>query len=158
MGILKKKSDDAPNTTFRVSTVSTTTADWLANTSVIPNHTGARYLDVPIAKVVKAAEDKVLAEGHEVNGFLSFSNGFLPMLYPERELPIKWRAWNDLARNVPDMVSNLTLRKFIETKMPTLSVTGLHPRYYYRAALILGMSYMPTGTVAPTNPRNFLTV
>jgi hypothetical protein len=83
----------------------------------------ARQLDVPIATFIREVEEEALKAGHENNGFLSFRNGFLPMLYPEQELPEKFKAWDDMGKNLTTMVSDLTLRHFVETELPVLSAT-----------------------------------
>ena len=142
-----------------ISTTTTATAG--ASTGgplIIENNTfdllaRVRQLPVPVTKVVKAAEQQVTAHGHELDGFLSFDNGFLPMLYPEKSLPPPWQPWNDLSQNLPEMVSQLTLRSHVETKLPLLPLDGLHPKYYYRVALILGMAahaYWYCGPQEPT--------
>lgn len=102
----------------------------------------ARHLDVPIATFIRDVEEEVLKAGHENKGFLSFHNGFLPMLYPEQESPEKFKAWDEMGKNLATMMSDLTLRPFVEIELHILSATSydLEDRYLFRAALLLGLS------------------
>ena len=100
----------------------------------------ARNLDVPVSNVIRRCEEEALANGHENKGFLSFRNGFLPMLYPENSLPPKYKVWDDMGRHLNAMMSDLTLRPFIENELEVLSASkeDLEDRYLFRAALVLG--------------------
>ena len=100
----------------------------------------ARNLDVPVSNVIRRCEEEALANGHENKGFLSFRNGFLPMLYPENSLPPKYKVWDDMGRDLSSMMSDLTLRPFIESELEVLSASkeDLEDRYLFRAALVLG--------------------
>eukprot|EP00035_Acanthoeca_spectabilis_P032822 m.20586 g.20586 ORF g.20586 m.20586 type:complete len:1458 (+) comp5590_c0_seq1:339-4712(+) len=97
-------------------------------------------LQSPIVSVVQRAEADALAIGCEINGFLSFRNGFLPMLYPDRTLPERWVAWDQLGSALPDMMSSLTLRNYVEKELPQLSAKQLPARYLHRAAVVLGLA------------------
>jgi hypothetical protein len=88
----------------------------------------SRKLDVPLAKVVKRAEDEVLTKGNEKNGFLSFSNGFLPMLYPELGLPSQFKAWDELGKNMGQVRQSLYVHNFCELVFGTISPVHKHRR------------------------------
>ena len=59
--------------------------------------------DSPVVAVVRRAEDLALKTGAEAAGFLSFTNGFLPMLYVRTSLSLFWfhslRIWLMPTRN-----------------------------------------------------------
>ena len=115
----------------------------------------ARKLDVPVAQFIRKVEEEALAHGHENKGFLSFRNGWLPMFYPENELPEEYKEWDDMARNLTDMMSDLTLRPFIENDLPTLSATAddLDERFLFRAALVLGLTAHAYWYCGPKEPE-----
>ena len=100
----------------------------------------ARNLDVPVSDVIRQCEQEALRNGNENKGFLSFRNGFLPMLYPEEKLPDTFRAWDEMGKILHIMMSNLTLRPFVENELAVIPATceELEDRYLFRAALILG--------------------
>jgi sulfite reductase (NADPH) flavoprotein alpha-component len=80
-----------------------------------------------------------IQNGHQNNGLLSLSNGFLPINEPLKELPDYFNLWDEIAKDTPDLIKSCRFRKRIE-KMETIEVTteNLPDHYLHRAALLLG--------------------
>ena len=114
-----------------------------------------RCLDVPLARYIRQVEEETIQKGNENRGFLSFRNGFLPMLYPEHSLPDTHILWDELGANLNTMVSDLTLRPYIENELPLLSAKqeDLEDRYLFRAALILGLASHAYWYCGPNEPK-----
>ena len=102
----------------------------------------ARDLNVLIATFIRGVEEEVLKTGHENKGFLSFRDGFLPMLCPEHELPDKFKVWDGMGRQLATTMSDLTIRPFVKNELPMLSATSdnLEDRCLFRDSLVLGLS------------------
>lgn len=112
-----------------------------------------RNLDTPVSRFIRQAEEEALNVGHENKGFLSFRNGFLPMFYPEQSLPTKFQAWDEMGKNLSTMMSDLTVRHFVEHKLPLLSAGELDDRYLFRAALLLGLTAHAYWYCGPKEPE-----
>jgi sulfite reductase (NADPH) flavoprotein alpha-component len=91
-------------------------------------------------KVMEAAEAYNRAQGHENEGFLSTTYGFLPVEPPLLALPPSHRAWDDLVDQLPELYRTLALRKVFD-RLPLLEVTpdALPDRYLLRASTMLGV-------------------
>jgi sulfite reductase alpha subunit-like flavoprotein len=95
---------------------------------------------VPARKVVEAAEAHNRRVGHELDGFLSVAQGFLPLETPLQAFPESHRAWDDMVDRLPDLFRRLMLRRAFD-QMPVLDARpeALPDRYLLRASTLLGV-------------------
>src|SRR5919199_66164 len=94
---------------------------------------------LPARRVLLTAMETNRRLGHENLGFLSTSNGFLPREPPLLHLPASYRAWDELAAELPDHIRRLTLDRAVDA-LPLLDAdaANLPDRFLLRAACILG--------------------
>ncbi|NKQ33998.1 MAG: hypothetical protein HF973_00110 [Chloroflexi bacterium] len=91
--------------------------------------------------------------GHENLGFLSEEHGFMPTTPPLLELPSMYKAWDDIAANMPELYRTLTLRSAFDS-LPVLSVTeaDLPDRYLLRASALMSIFGYAYHRVQPEPP------
>ncbi|HEU5374950.1 MAG TPA: FHA domain-containing protein [Ktedonobacteraceae bacterium] len=91
-------------------------------------------------KVVEAAEAYNREQGHENDGFLSTTYGFMPVEQPLLALPASHRIWDDLVDQLPELYRTLALRQVFD-RLPFLDATPdvLPDRYLLRASAMLGV-------------------
>jgi sulfite reductase alpha subunit-like flavoprotein len=91
-------------------------------------------------KVVEAAEAYNRERGHENDGFLSTTYGFLPVEPPLLSLPASHSSWDEMVDRLPELYRKLTMRQ-VFTQMPLLEATpdALPDRYLLRASTMLGV-------------------
>ena len=100
--------------------------------------------DLPVATpcedVLESAEALNRLNGHENAGFLSRSNGFMPLHQPLTCLPECFRAWDVIAANLPCLIKRQTLRSAVNN-MPLLSARAEHlpAAYLHRASTLLSV-------------------
>ena len=92
---------------------------------------------VPSRYVLSNAMATSESHGHENQGFLSESHGFMPSQHPLLRLPPEYQAWDDIVDNLPDLYRTLGLRAAIE-QLPTLSadVETLPDKYLDRKSVV----------------------
>jgi sulfite reductase alpha subunit-like flavoprotein/predicted heme/steroid binding protein len=90
--------------------------------------------------VLQTAEATHRYLGHENLGFLSFSHGFIPKIPPKQMMPPAYRAWDEIAADLPRLYRTLELRRTLDL-MPELDATeeALADSYLLRAATLLAM-------------------
>jgi sulfite reductase (NADPH) flavoprotein alpha-component len=95
---------------------------------------------LPARRVVEAAEAHNRQVGHELDGFLSLAQGFLPAEPPLLAFPDSHRAWDEMTDRLPDLFRRLALRRAFEA-MPLLDAgpAALPDRYLLRASTLLGV-------------------
>lgn len=93
---------------------------------------------IPIRRVLIEAEAENKRLGHENLGFLSKTHGFMPTSPPLLALPPAFRAWDEMAAQLPELFRRLTLRAELE-QMPLLDAADLPNDYLLRAAAIFGI-------------------
>jgi cytochrome b involved in lipid metabolism len=78
--------------------------------------------------------------GHENEGFLSLSHGFVPCLEPRLALDPRFAAWDDVAARMPELHRTLTLRREVDA-LPLLdaSARSLDDADVLRACALLAM-------------------
>lgn len=106
-----------------------------------PNVTEAPVLPscTPTAReAVERAEAANARVGHENLGSLSMSHGFAPRLAPMVRFPPEYRAWDEMASRLPELLSSGGLRRYCDTELPELDGAALPPAYATRAANVLG--------------------
>jgi len=89
-------------------------------------------------KAVENAEASNLKNNHECHGSLSFSHGFAPRLTPMVRFPQAFKAWDDMADKLPQLLSSGRLQQYCEEELPELNAKNLPDKYAMRAALVLG--------------------
>jgi len=91
-----------------------------------------------LRRILTEAQVTNVQLGHENQGFLSAQHGFLPSSPPLQSLPESHRLWDEIAAQLPELISTLTLRRVVD-KLPLLASTAdqLPDRYLCRAALLL---------------------
>ena len=105
--------------------------------------------------VLETAEATNKFLGHENMGFLSFSHGFMPKFPPKLAMPPAFKAWDDLASDLPRLYRDLTLRATVD-RLPVLDASeeSLGDSYLLRAAGLLAMlthAYNYVETSAPAS-------
>jgi sulfite reductase (NADPH) flavoprotein alpha-component len=93
------------------------------------------------ARAVLDEAARVNAElGHENEGSLSPARGFAPLAAPLLELPASHRAWDDVARDLPELYATLRLRSRLDA-LPALDAdaSALPEHCLQRAATVLGI-------------------
>jgi len=93
---------------------------------------------ISLRRILNDAQENNAKLGHGNLGFLSEKMGFLPSPSPLQSLPVSHYSWDDLAANLPKLISTLTLRDTVD-KLPLLNSKedDLPERYLCRAALLL---------------------
>ncbi len=96
--------------------------------------------------------------GHENFGFLSEQHGFLPSFPPLQSLPSTHYLWDEIAAQLPELISTLTLRRMVD-KLPLLdsTVDQLPDQCLSRAALLLcniAHAYYWVEVGSPKTPPN----
>ncbi len=94
----------------------------------------------PARRVVEAAQARNRAAGHELDGFLSLAQGFLPAEPPLLAFGESHRAWDDMTSRLPELFRRLSLRRAFDA-MPVLDARpeALPDRYLLRASTLLGV-------------------
>ena len=94
----------------------------------------------PARLVVEAAEAHNRRVGHELDGFLSTSHGFLPVEPPLVAFPDSHRAWDEMVDQLPELFRGLSLRRAFD-RLPVLDAdpAALPDRYLLRASTLLGV-------------------
>jgi sulfite reductase alpha subunit-like flavoprotein/cytochrome b involved in lipid metabolism len=95
---------------------------------------------IPIRRMLLEAEAENRRLGHENLGFLSASNGFMPVEPPRLSLPASHQIWDETAADLPELFRTVSLRHRLE-QMPILrgEESALPDGDLYRAAAILGI-------------------
>jgi sulfite reductase (NADPH) flavoprotein alpha-component len=95
---------------------------------------------VPSRLVLTQASETNKRLGHENLGFLSEEHGFMPTSPPLLELPPMYKAWDDIAENMPELVRTLSLRRTFDS-LPVLNVSeaNLPDKYLLRASALLSI-------------------
>lgn len=95
---------------------------------------------VPSRLALEAAEQRNDALGHELSGFVSASNGFIPRRAPVLAFPESHAPWDDIVRRMPDLWRTVSLRRVLQ-EMPVLDggPDALPDEYVWRASTALGM-------------------
>lgn len=91
------------------------------------------------ARAVLAEATRINAKlGHENLGFISIEHGLMPARPPLRAMPGDYQMWDELAAQLPQLISQLRVRPEIE-KLPHLPATAdkLPDAYLLRASLLL---------------------
>lgn len=98
-----------------------------------------QHIKAPSLAALFAAEFENEKLGHENLGFLSVSNGFMPINEPLKSLPESFLVWDQLCANTPQLIKDMQFRKMADA-MPVLlpSKEKLAEPYLYRAAMLLG--------------------
>lgn len=94
----------------------------------------------PCRTVLREAERRTADAGHENDGFLSWSHGFIPKNAPLRRLAPQFAAWDELAGELPTLYRDLTLRRRVE-QLPLLDASegALEDRQVLRACALLAI-------------------
>jgi sulfite reductase (NADPH) flavoprotein alpha-component len=95
---------------------------------------------VAARRVVETAEAHNRRVGHELDGFLSLANGFLPAEPPLLAFPESHRAWDEMSGQLPELFRGLSLRRAFDA-MPVLDArpAALPDQYLFRASTLLGV-------------------
>jgi sulfite reductase alpha subunit-like flavoprotein len=90
--------------------------------------------------VLSAAERFNSTVGHENRGFLSWTHGFVPKIAPLTSLGPSFRAWDQLASELPTLYRDLSLRRRVE-ELPILdaSAHNLENRELLRGCALLAI-------------------
>lgn len=117
--------------------VTTTVVEPAADTVIRPT----REEDmIPARLILTTAEQANKRLGHENLGFLSESNGLMPVKPPPLHLPAGFEAWDDMAAGLPELYRTLRVRQALR-EMPVLSAAeaDLPDEYLLRASVIMSM-------------------
>ncbi len=97
-------------------------------------------MSAPCRGVLDEAERQVSETGHENDGFLSWTRGFIPKLAPLEKLDRAFAAWDQIAAELPELHRSLELRRRVE-QLPVLdaSTASLDDRQVLRAVSLLAM-------------------
>ena len=95
---------------------------------------------VPRSGAEYAGETSNATRGHELDGFLSASHGFLPKTPPVRAFPESHRAWDDIVREMPSLWRTVRLRQALQA----IPVLGAGPEeladdFVWRASVALSV-------------------
>lgn len=90
---------------------------------------------VPSRSVLEAAERHTAQVGHELDGFLSASHGFIPKIPTMRAFPPSHAPWDAIVAAMPELWRTVSLRQALRA-MPVLSAgpEALPDEYVWRAA------------------------
>ena len=94
----------------------------------------------PCRRVLREAERRTAEAGHENDGFLSWSHGFIPKSPPLRRLAPEFAAWDEVAAELPVLYRDLSLRRRVD-QLPLLdaSEVALEDRQVLRACALLAI-------------------
>ncbi|KAL7903789.1 hypothetical protein GGI35DRAFT_465201 [Trichoderma velutinum] len=94
----------------------------------------------PCAAVINRAQQMNEANKHENDGFLSYESGFMPLSSPLTQLPPRFKAWDQLAASLPELLRDQTLRATVD-RLEVLSADAqsLPDKYLQRASTILSI-------------------
>jgi sulfite reductase alpha subunit-like flavoprotein len=94
----------------------------------------------PAFAFVNHAEERNERNSHENLGFLSVDRGFLPRTDPRSALPPEFRAWDQIAAELPQLYASLTVRERI-AELPLLDASkpNLPDQDVLRAAALLAI-------------------
>lgn len=118
------------------------------------NRDESRVLFVaPAARVLIEHERQTERAGHENEGFLSASHGFVPRAAPLARLSQPFRAWDELAAELPALHRSLELRRSVE-QLPVLDASegALDASEALRACALLAVVAHAYWYVEPTPP------
>jgi PAS domain S-box-containing protein len=76
----------------------------------------------PCRRVIREAERRAAELGHENEGFLSWSHGFMPRAAPLLRLDPAFAAWDELAAQLPRLYRDLELRRRVD-ELPVLDAS-----------------------------------
>ena len=109
----------------------------------------------PSRDILEAAKRRNLELGHENLGPLSEEVGFIPTVPPMTKLPAGFEAWDETATNLPQLYSDLSLRRHIDSLplMPT-DPQSLPDAYLMRAAMVCAMLSHAYYYVDVETPKN----
>ena len=109
---------------------------------------------VPALAALTAAEQANARNGHENDGALSQTHGFLPQQPPLGELPASHAAWDETAAHLPELFRTLRVRAVL-ADMPVLSAAAdcLDERFLLRASTILSIFAHAYFHVDPDHPQ-----
>lgn len=95
---------------------------------------------IPARLVLSTAEQANKRLGHENLGFLSETNGLMPIKPPPLNLPAGFEAWDNMAASLPELYRTLRVRQALR-EMPVLSAAAeeLPDAYLLRASVIMSM-------------------
>ncbi|MFT7586766.1 MAG: sulfite reductase alpha subunit-like flavoprotein/pSer/pThr [Cellvibrionaceae bacterium] len=95
---------------------------------------------VPARMILDMAAKTNQRLGHENLGFLSEESGFLPTTHPPLSLPPGYEAWDEIAKNLPDLWRAIRVRQAIQA-LPILSAAKeeLPDEYLLRASVIISV-------------------
>jgi sulfite reductase alpha subunit-like flavoprotein len=91
-------------------------------------------------EVLQHAERRAVVAGHENDGFLSSSHGFIPRTAPLERLSPAFAAWDQLAAELPQLYRDLSLRRRVDA-LPVLdaSADNLGDRELLRACALMAI-------------------
>jgi sulfite reductase alpha subunit-like flavoprotein len=91
-------------------------------------------------EVLRQAERRAAASGHENDGFLSWADGFIPRVAPLQALSPQFAAWDQLAAELPALYRDLSLRRRVDA-LPVLdaSASCLDDRELLRACALMAI-------------------
>lgn len=94
----------------------------------------------PCRAVLREAERRAARVGHENDGFLSWSHGFIPRARPLQTLGPEFAVWDELAAQLPELHRSLELRRRIEA-LPVLEASAgvLDDKRALRACALLAI-------------------
>lgn len=109
----------------------------------------------PAFAFVKHAEERNERNRHENLGFLSIDRGFLPRADPRSALPPEFRAWDQVAAELPRLYASLTVRERI-AELPLLDASkpNLPDQDVLRAAALLAILAHAYWYCKPTTPTS----
>lgn len=108
----------------------------------------------PCRAVLREAERRTAEAGHENDGFLSWSRGFIPKNAPLLRLAPELAAWDQLAAELPALHRDLSLRRRVE-QLPLLdaSEASLDDKQVLRACALLAILAQAYWYVEPGPPQ-----
>ena len=112
---------------------------------------------VPALRVMENALAATAENGHENEGSLSYSHGFLPVTPPILALPASHAAWDQVANSTAEMMRTYSVRRRLE-EMPLLSasVEDLPDEYLLRASSMFSIFAHLYWYAQPDEPTNGL--
>jgi len=112
----------------------------LSDDPTLPPATPRERHASPARQVLSEAERFNETVGHENRGFLSWTHGFVPRIAPLTSLSPSFRAWDQLASELPALYRDLGLRRQVE-QLPILDASedSLENREVLRACALLAM-------------------
>jgi sulfite reductase alpha subunit-like flavoprotein len=92
-------------------------------------------------EVLRQAERRAAASGHENEGFLSWADGFIPRVAPLHALSPRFAAWDQLAAELPQSYRDLSLRRRVDA-LPVLDASAdfLDERELLRACALMAIT------------------